>query len=118
PRPSNTNPGLPGGFDMVVARGMAKNPYERFDTALELGRAARNALTTPVAVPQQPVRTRPATPNRIGAPVRAEARSPWPSPPQQHVPAAATIQHPLPPDNAAQRPPESTRPPSRPWWGR
>ena len=47
PLPSDTNPGLPRGFDMVIAKGMAKRPADRYDTAVELARAAREAVTTP-----------------------------------------------------------------------
>jgi serine/threonine protein kinase, bacterial len=47
PQPSDTNPGLPGGFDTVIAKGMAKRPADRYDTAVELARAAREAVTTP-----------------------------------------------------------------------
>lgn len=46
PRPSSTNPGLPGSLDMVIAIGMAKGPGDRYDSAVELTRAARDALGT------------------------------------------------------------------------
>ncbi len=57
PLPSNTNPGVPRGFDMVVAKGMAKRPSDRYDTAAELARAAREAVTGSIAdtvEPRQP----------------------------------------------------------------
>ena len=47
PRPSNTNPGLPAAFDEVIAKGMAKNPADRYNTAIELAQAARDAITAP-----------------------------------------------------------------------
>jgi serine/threonine-protein kinase len=50
PRPSNTNPGLPGSLDMVVAKGMAKNPRDRYGTAVELARAAQDAITRPFSI--------------------------------------------------------------------
>jgi serine/threonine protein kinase len=41
PRPSALNPKLPKGFDAVVAKGMAKDPDNRYQTAGELADAVR-----------------------------------------------------------------------------
>ena len=49
PRPSLTRPGLPQAFDTVIAKGMAKNPGERYPNPMELAHAARDALTAPPA---------------------------------------------------------------------
>jgi serine/threonine protein kinase len=45
PKPSSLNPVVPAGFDEVIARGMAKDLDERYQTAHELAVAARDALT-------------------------------------------------------------------------
>ncbi|WP_297615605.1 serine/threonine-protein kinase [Nocardia sp.] len=44
PRPSVVNPGVPVGFDAVVARAMAKRPGDRYPSCGEFATAARAAL--------------------------------------------------------------------------
>jgi serine/threonine-protein kinase len=44
PPPSRLRPDLPGALDVVIARGMAKDPDERFGSALALAHACSRAL--------------------------------------------------------------------------
>ena len=47
PRPSQAGSTIPPGFDAVIAKGMAKNPAERYASAAELATAAYQALSAP-----------------------------------------------------------------------
>ncbi|WIM87621.1 serine/threonine-protein kinase PknD [Candidatus Mycobacterium wuenschmannii] len=67
PRPSLTRAGVSPAFDAVIARGMAKNPVERYGSAVELARAAREALSTPGSGPGPVSVPRPA-PQRAAPP--------------------------------------------------
>ncbi|WP_344681314.1 serine/threonine-protein kinase [Saccharopolyspora taberi] len=51
PVPSAARPDLPPHFDRIIQRGMAKSSDARFGSAGELARAARLALTSPIAMP-------------------------------------------------------------------
>ena len=47
PQPSAVRPGIPKGFDAVIARGMAKKPEDRYASAGDLALAAHEALSDP-----------------------------------------------------------------------
>ncbi len=51
PRPSEHRSGISAGFDDVIARGMAKNPGERYQSAEDLAAAAERALVGPIPAP-------------------------------------------------------------------
>lgn len=50
PAPSAVNPRVPAGFDEVIARGMAKDPDDRYGSAGALARAAQRALSAQAQV--------------------------------------------------------------------
>ncbi|KAA1252230.1 protein kinase [Mycobacterium simiae] len=117
PRPSRTNPGLPVGLDIVIAKGMAKSPGDRYSTAVELALAARDALSTP------PLRPLTATQVPAYAPLDSRRQQQIPAPGSAHVlpTVPRTLQKAL---AVNERKPsggpraEMTRSPSQPWWHR
>lgn len=118
PRPSNTNPGLPGGLDNVIAKAMAKNPGDRYGTALDLARAAHDALSTPPLRPSGWVQSA----SRIDAHARPEFGQPQPPSPRNPS-GPITVPRPLPPvlpppGREAPRPVIAAMRPPPPWWRR
>jgi hypothetical protein len=86
PRPSITDPNVPASLDAVIATGMAKDPDQRYATTVELSIAARDAITTPLALSNEPIpldQTRPAS----TAAGRQESAEPAQAATQQAVPA-------------------------------
>jgi hypothetical protein len=85
PRPTQLRPGLPAGFDVVVAHGMAKDPDARYATAGALAEAARSALEggpvdPPAVAAPATVRARPDLPGPHTGPVRGRSRPSWLAP--------------------------------------
>ncbi|VVJ18581.1 Uncharacterised protein [Amycolatopsis camponoti] len=77
PRPSTLRPGLPAAFDAVIARGMAKNPAERFGGVTELADAARAALGGTSPIPAAAPPTRPATRVEPAVSPPRASKAPW-----------------------------------------
>ena len=89
PRPSAKNPQL-AMFDNPIAIAMAKDPNERYTTAVEFGRAVREAINMPVSGPQpvvQPHQSNPGYPvmSAPSAP-RSMPSQPMPQPVPQSMP--------------------------------
>jgi serine/threonine protein kinase len=79
PRPSAVRDTVPIQFDAVIAKGMAKNPDDRYATVGELASAAKSAVTAPL--PRSPV---PPPPYDCG--FNTDPTRQRPAPPGPHQP--------------------------------
>ncbi len=77
PRPSDS--GTPPAFDAVIATGMAKDPAQRYATPVDMARAARDAITVPLRLPDPNVQSHTAD---ATAPTQVAS---WPSEPTQQA---------------------------------
>ncbi len=90
PQPSTMQPGVPRQMDQVVAKGMAKNPDDRYATTKDFAAAARAALGGASITDHQvapPIQDAPPSPppppvypNLSAAPAPATAAASWPAP--------------------------------------
>jgi len=115
PRPSVTNRRISPAFDEVIARGMAKEPDDRYGSAGAFARAATRALRTQGTVPVSTPEVAPtqfgtphAAPTQYGTPEAAPTQyAAWPparpkeAVPQYFPPSAPDFRPPPPPPAAA-----------------
>lgn len=98
PRPSVLQLAVPASLDNVIAKGMAKNPINRYRTAPELGAAARQALAGQRWDPETTQRTRAPQPPTRQAPTQQRptgyVHQQRPTPHSQSGPQPRTAQTP------------------------
>ena len=96
PRPSQIRPGVPIGLDQVIARGMAKQPEDRFATARDLASAAHDALTATdkrraaSILERSEDATQPTGPGFAPPPTWSSGPPPPPTPPPTGTPSGAS----------------------------
>ena len=86
--PCTLNVALPGAFDAVMKKAIAKSPDQRYQTAAEFSAAIHAAVTSP-AVQSAVNRSEPTLINATVPPVPAPASTPKPAPAPAAAPALA-----------------------------
>ncbi len=119
PRLSHRIADLPAGFDEIIARGMARDPADRYPDATALMAAATEALDRAEAAPAAPEPTAQAPPRApVLAPPPAPAAqatpAPQPAPAPQRTPAPTTSQDTVLTDAPVPTPAGTMRAPSEP----
>jgi len=114
PKPSELQPAVPEAMDDVIARGMAKEPDQRYASTVELARAARAALAHKL---DPPLTSEEATAATGSAPTDPAPTVPDPAPTvadtstEPQVTAESTNQQNIPPPNTERTLPEQHSPP-------
>lgn len=123
PRPSLLQPTVPTSMDSVIAKGMAKDPDQRFQTVKELANAARAAAATypiPTPAPHRPPEPHrpPPAPQRPPAPQpqpqRPAVEHSGPNPTYGLMPPAGPTQHAPTQYAQSQQPPSQYQPSQQP----
>ncbi|MEU3647302.1 protein kinase [Lentzea sp. NPDC034063] len=109
PKASPLNPAVPAALDDVIAKGMAKNPADRYATAGALAQAAAQALTTATPPAGYPGFAPPVGKPELAAP----AGQPGPATPSAGQPALSTPSTPPGGQVAPAGPPPQPRLPDR-----
>ncbi|GFG52251.1 hypothetical protein MAGR_36920 [Mycolicibacterium agri] len=112
PRPSEKSGAVPPALDEVIAIGLAKQPAQRYPTAIEMASAARQVITGSAPVPAAPAVDSPSASGWPGQPWTQAGPTPVPYPataPTMFSGPHAVPPHALPPQVAAPKSPKKSK---------